>query len=266
MVKSHGRERTNLREHSMVGRLARGYLLQGTQGDEGSNFDRVLNEWFQLEEEEAQEMGVTLIGVLNRFNLDSLKIRKRVESPQYLQLIKKVLRNWSFSESKEKITFIRNLLVNAANLELVPDNVIKLFIDWVAKYSEEHLAIIQEIKNNPGVTRKEIWIRLYKDIPPEDSAEADLYKFIILELTTGHLIRQRREKDYSGRFVKQKQPLKRKKDFGEQSQQITSAFDDEKKYELTELGNQFTKYTMEDRSTVSKQSQKESYQRNQLLH
>lgn len=262
-IYKNGIEGISLKEHSAVARLAKKYLLEGSQGSEGNNFDRVLNQWFQLEEEEAQEIGVTLIGVLNRLNLDNPTILKRAESPRYLQIIKKTLRNWSFSESKEKISFIRNLLVNAVTLKLVPDNVLKLFIDWVDKYSDEHLAIIREIKNHPGITRRKIWAHLYNEIPDEDSAEADLYKLIILDLTTGHVIRQRREKDYYGKFVK---PRKTQKNKPFKTSQFTSAFDDEKGYELTELGKQFAKYTMEEHITLEKQSQKESYQRNQLVH
>ena len=50
-----------------------------------------------------------------------------------------------------------------------------------------------------------------------------------------------RRLDYYGRYVKET-PKPR----GQASQTLTSAFDDEKKYELTELGIQFVRYTMED--------------------
>jgi hypothetical protein len=75
----------------------------------------------------------------------------------------------------------------------------------------------------------------------EDSAEADLFKLLVHDLSTGHVIRQHREKDYNGNFIK-KEP--HRKGRGEASRAMTSAFDDDKQYELTELGKQFVHYTM----------------------
>jgi hypothetical protein len=74
----------------------------------------------------------------------------------------------------------------------------------------------------------------------EDSAEADLFKLLIHDLSTGHVIRQHRQVDYYGNFIKSA-PKKRA---GTVSQVMASAFDDEKQYELTELGKQFVHYTM----------------------
>ena len=75
----------------------------------------------------------------------------------------------------------------------------------------------------------------------EDSAEADLYKLLIRDLSTGEIVRQHREKDYYGNYIKQA-PKPRSQS---PSQTLTSAFDNEKQYELTELGTQFVRYTME---------------------
>lgn len=75
----------------------------------------------------------------------------------------------------------------------------------------------------------------------EDSAEADLFKLLIHDLSTGHVIRQHREKDYYGNYLKQPKRAR-----GPASPTMTSAFEGEKQYELTELGVQFVRYTMED--------------------
>jgi len=64
---------------------------------------------------------------------------------------------------------------------------------------------------------------------------------LIHDLSTGHVIRQHREVDYYGNFVKS-QPKKRQP--GTASRIMASAFDDDKEYELTELGKQFVHYTM----------------------
>lgn len=66
-----------------------------------------------------------------------------------------------------------------------------------------------------------------------------MFKLIIHELTTGYIIRQFRETDAYGHFLKQ-----RKKRVKQNSNIMTSAFDEEKEYHLTELGRWFVHYTM----------------------
>jgi hypothetical protein len=56
----------------------------------------------------------------------------------------------------------------------------------------------------------------------------------------GHVIRRHRETDYAGNFIK-----KTPKRAGTASRIMASAFDDEQPYELTQLGTQFVRYTME---------------------
>jgi hypothetical protein len=69
-------------------------------------------------------------------------------------------------------------------------------------------------------------------------AEADLFKMLIRDLSTGGVIRQHRDTTYDGQFVKRKAPRK----VGPST--LKSAFDDKEPYELTELGKQFVHYTM----------------------
>ena len=83
---------------------------------------------------------------------------------------------------------------------------------------------------------------MHGSIVREDSAEADLFKLLIHDLSTGHVIRQHRQKDYDGKFIKET-PRPRTQ---AGTSTLTSAFEDEKKYELTELGVQFVRYTMDD--------------------
>ena len=76
---------------------------------------------------------------------------------------------------------------------------------------------------------------------PENSADADLFKLLFRDLSTGGVIRQHREVDYYGNFVP-KAPERRSRGLGPKP--MTSAFDDEDSYELTELGKQFVHYAM----------------------
>jgi len=96
-----------------------------------------------------------------------------------------------------------------------------------------------QIYKSPGATRLDIWSELYGDTPREDSAEADLYKLLIRDLSMGGVIRQERETKYDGQFRKRK-PQKWRGSSGT----MESAFEGSKPYVLTELGKQFVHYTM----------------------
>lgn len=210
-------------------------------GAEQKKFNKIFASWLKLQEEEMKEIGITLAEVMFRLDMNDTKVEERVQSPEYLSLVKKCFRDWSAAESEDKRVLIRNLLSNAASCSLTTDDVIRLFIEWISKYSEAHFKVVGCIYNNSGITRYQIWQKLHGEIAREDSADADLFKIIIHDLSVGHVIRQHRETDYHGNFIKST-PKKRSK--GVSSSRMTSAFDNEKQYELTSLGKQFVHYTM----------------------
>lgn len=134
---------------------------------------------------------------------------------------------------------IRNILANAAATDMTSDDVIRMFLDWIAEYSELHFAVIGAIYNSAGITRANIWSKLGKSNVREDSADADLYKLLMRDLSTGGVIRQHRETDYEGNFVKQSRARMHGR-----SDTMKSAFDDTDEYELTQLGQQLVHYAM----------------------
>jgi len=209
---------------------------------EQDHFNRVAASWMQLQKDEIKEIGITIAEILTRLDLNDENIRRRIESPEYLSLLKKCFRDWSAAESEAKRLLIRNLLSNAAASKICTDDVIRMFIQWINDYSEIHFKVIRWIYKNPGCTRKHIWMGVHGAVVREDSAEADMFKLLIRDLSTGGVIRQHREKDYYGNFVKKT----RKPSTGQSSQNLKSAFDDEEEYELTELGKQFVRYTMDE--------------------
>jgi len=95
-----------------------------------------------------------------------------------------------------------------------------LFIDWLELYHEIHFAVIREIYKQPGITRREIWLTLYDSIPRDDSAEADLYKLLIRDLSTGGVVRQARETTSDGQYLKRK-PVSRGKSSKSSTKGIT---------------------------------------------
>ena len=175
-----------------------------------------------------------------RFDRLGPEIEERIQSEQYLSLVRQTFRTWDQAETEEKRRYAANVITNAAGTRICSDDVVRLFITWLSTFHEAHFAVIREIFSNPGVTRYEIWTTLYGDIAREDSPEADLYKMLIRDLNLGSIVRQVRDTNELGQFVRRSRPRRR----GPAPTTLESAFEDTKPYTLTELGKQFVHYTM----------------------
>lgn len=200
--------------------------------------DDLRTEWLKEHELKLSLLKESLEEIISRVINLGEEIFERIESPEYLQLVNLSYRTWDDSATEEKRKFIVNLLVNSSGTSLCSDDVIRLFIDWIKNYHELHFKIISLIHKNSGITRADIWRNLSNIIPQENSAEADLFKMIIRDLSTGGVIRQHKPTDYFGNFIKGKSKTSAKGAIEK------SAFDDIEPYELTELGRQFVHYTM----------------------
>lgn len=206
-----------------------------------------LRAWIKMLEDELAEKQATIIDIMQRLDLHNEEIAKRVKSAEYQSLLKKAFRNWAGTESKKKQEYVRNILTNAASSAVSSDDVVTLFLKWLQDYSEFHFAVIGELYGRPGSTRSEIWQNLGRGSVREDSADADLFKLLIRDLSMGGIIRQHRQVDYSGNFIKKQAPSRRSS--ASQSNVVKSAFDDGEMYELTALGQQFVHYAMTELTT-----------------
>jgi hypothetical protein len=210
---------------------------------EQERVNRFFEHWVRMLQDEIKEKEQTILEIMARLDLQDEEIAKRVESKEFQSLLKKTFRDWAGAESEEKRVYIRNILSNAAAARFTSDDVVRLFIDWVDQYSEMHFQVIGAIYNSNGITRGSIWTKIGKGPVREDSADADLYKLLFRDLSTGGIIRQHREVDYYGNFIP-KQAEHRPKGSGPKPP--VSAFDTTEGYELTELGQQFVHYAMTD--------------------
>lgn len=209
---------------------------------EQTRVNKFFEQWVRMLEEEIQEKEATVVEIMTRLDLQDEKIAERVQSREFQSLVKKTFRDWAGAESEDKRVLIRNLLSNAAASTVSSDDVVRMFIDWIGQYSELHFKVIGAIYNSNGISRGAIWRKIGKGRVREDSADADLYKLLIRDLSTGGVIRQHRETDYYGNFISK--PAAKKGSSGGGSRVLTSAFDEEDLYELTELGQQFVHYAM----------------------
>jgi hypothetical protein len=200
--------------------------------------------WLKMLQQEMAEKAQTILEIMARLDMNDEKTAQRVASPEYQSLIRKAFREWSGVDSEEKRKRVRNILAHAADVSITSDDVVRMFLQWIGAYTELHFTVIASIYNDGGVTRARIWEKVGKEEIREDSAEADLFKLLIRDLSTGSIIRQHREKDYAGNFLRKSAQRRRKGALV--SSTVESAFEDTKGYELTELGQQFVHYAMTD--------------------
>ncbi len=196
-------------------------------------------QWLEEHTGKAKKLSLTIMEIINRLDAFGEEIQKRIESEDYLNLIRKGFRSWDQADTEEKRQLIKNLLMNAGATQLCPDDLVRLFIDWIDLYHEVHFKVIKQVHQNIGITRGGIWDKIHTIRPKENSAEADLFRLLIRDLSTGGVIRQHRETNYRGEFVKKSSERR-----PSGSDTMKSAFDGEDQYELTELGRQFVHYTM----------------------
>lgn len=210
---------------------------------EQSRVNQLHRDWLEEHQRRLGELAEDLNEVIRRVEQLGPDAETRLESESYLRVVRKGFRIWDNSDTREKREYVRRIISNASGTTLCSDDVIRLFLQWIDYYHEVHFAVIRIIYKQPGSTRGEIWESLQGDRVREDSADADLFRLVVSDLSIGRVIRQHRETTADGLFLKKPRTNVRK---GSGSSVMKSTFDDKDEYELTELGSQFVHYVMTD--------------------
>lgn len=201
--------------------------------------------WLQEHEPKLKELTGALAEIIER--LDSLgeETQERIESPEYLALVRRSFRSWDEADTAEKREYIKRLLTNAGATKLCPDDLIRIFISWIDNYHESHFAVIKQIyQNSSGITRAAIWDNLNNGVrAKEDSAEAGLFRYLMRELNMGGVIELAKQRDGDGRAYRAT-PARTPRGMG--SRLVESTYEDTKPWVLTELGQQFVHYVLND--------------------
>jgi hypothetical protein len=201
--------------------------------------DALQRQWIEEHKLRMAKLAEELEAIAVRLDSFGDEVTERLESEEYLGLIRKGFRVWDQADTDQKRSHIAKLLAHAGATKLADDDLIRLFLDWLERYHEAHFSVIREIYKKPGITRREIWENIHGTFPRDDSSEADLFRLLIGDLSTGRIIRQHREVTYDGRFEKK---ARTRSAPGMGSTTMKSAFDDEEGYELTQLGKKFVHY------------------------
>lgn len=199
--------------------------------------------WLEEHKKKIAELRSTLTDIFNRLDNFGDQIQERIESPEYLALVRKTFRSWDEADTQEKKQMLKKLIMNAGAIQLCDDDLIRLFLHWVELYHETHFVVVRAIYKSHRITRGQLWDAIRgKPRPREDSYEADLFKYLIRDLSTGGVIRQERQTDAHGNFIKKESHAHRQP----AGHVMKSAFDETEFYVLTDLGAKFVHYVMED--------------------
>jgi len=208
---------------------------------EQGRVNSLLYQWLEEHEFRYKRLESTVTQMIERIDELGPAAKERVQEEGYLGLVRRGFRVWDEASTDEKRDFVRRTLTHAAGTRICSDDVVRLFLQWIEQYDELHFRVIRVIYKMPGATRADMWAEIHGEDVREDSAEADLFKMIISDLSTGHVIRQERATTAGGQFLA-RAPVRRQR----RSRVLTSAFDDEKPYELTEIGGQFVHYALDE--------------------
>lgn len=202
--------------------------------------DNLQRQWLEEHESRMRQLARDLDDLTARLDSFGEEVFQRLESESYLALVRKGFRIWDQADTETKRSYIGKLLANAGGTKLCDDDLVRLFLNWLERYHEAHFKVIREIYQHPGITRRGVWENIHGDVPPDNSSEADLFRLLIGDLSTGRIIRQHREVNYAGQFLQKSRTHKSADGV------MKSAFDDEEQYELTELGKEFVHYVFSD--------------------
>jgi hypothetical protein len=199
--------------------------------------------WLEEHKGKIAELRDVLSDIFRRLDNFGDQIKERIESPEYLSIVRKTFRSWDEADTHEKKLMFKRLIMNAGAIQLCDDDLIRLFLHWIELYHETHFVVVRAIYRNKRITRGQLWnVIRAKPKPREDSYEADLFKYLMRDLSTGGVIRQERQTDASGNFVKKESSGHRQS----AGYTMKSAFDDSEYYVLTDLGAKFVHYVMEE--------------------
>jgi len=208
--------------------------------NEQGRVNSLLAEWIDEHRRKAAELEATLAGIAGRLDELGPEAEKRVEEPGYLDLVRQGFRVWDEATTNEKREIVRRLLTNAGGSRLCSDDLVRLFLHWIRQYDDVHFRIIRAIYRGKSITRRKIWADIGNGRVREDSAEADLFRLLISDLSIGRVIRQHRDVTGRGEFLRGERRERGASDV------LESAFEDTKRYELTSLGKQFVHYALDE--------------------
>src|SRR5260221_989646 len=98
---------------------------------EQQNLNDLHRLWLEKHREKIKQLNATLADIFIRLDNFGDEIQQRIESPEYMALVRKVFRLWDEADTDDKKQMLKKLITNAGAIKLVPDDLIRLFAHWI---------------------------------------------------------------------------------------------------------------------------------------
>lgn len=95
--------------------------------------DSLQTQWLEEHQGKLADLKQTLEEVNKRFEALGSTIDARIQSDEYLALVRKAFRAWDEADTNEKRLYAANIVTNAAGSRICSDDVIRLFLDATEK-------------------------------------------------------------------------------------------------------------------------------------
>src|SRR3989344_5530872 len=135
--------------------------LKGEFDQDGMNEALALA--FKENRDKIKELVQSVGQILVRLDSFGDDVQERIQSPEYLALVRTAFRSWDKAETTEKRQMIKNLLTSAGATTLCPDDQIRLFIEWIDRYHENHFTVMKEVYLHQPITKGRIWDNLHPE-------------------------------------------------------------------------------------------------------
>ena len=98
--------------------------------------DSLQSQWLEEHYRKIQLLRETLVGIQQQFERLGPSMEERIQSDEYLALVRKAFRIWDEADTQDKRRYIGNVVTNSAGTRLCSDDVLRLFLDWLDLYHE----------------------------------------------------------------------------------------------------------------------------------
>ena len=92
-------------------------------------------QWLKEHQKKIQMLGATVQMIAQRFESIGSEIDERIQSEEYLAIVRKSFRIWDQADTEEKRKLLANVVTNAAGTRATSDDVVRLFLDWIERKS-----------------------------------------------------------------------------------------------------------------------------------
>ncbi len=88
--------------------------------------DDLRTKWLEEHQRKLDQLRQTLDSIRERFNSLGPDIEERIQSPEYLALVRQAFRVWDEAETEDKRQFVANVVSNSAGTRICSDDVVRL--------------------------------------------------------------------------------------------------------------------------------------------